>query len=56
MFGMQDTNDTAKDLYIEYSVAFYKHDVDEALRRIDHYIRTEMDDLTRKNGNYMYSC
>ena len=37
-------NDTAKDLYIEYSAAFYKYDVEEALKRIDHYIRSEMFD------------
>ncbi len=49
-------NDTAKDLYIEYSVAFYKYDVDEALRRIDHYIRTEMDESDEEEWcNYMYS-
>ena len=27
-------NDTAKDLYIEYSAAFYKFDVEEALKRV----------------------
>ena len=27
-------NDTAKDLYIEYTAAFYKFDVEEALKRI----------------------
>ena len=30
-------NDTAKDLYIEYTAAFYKFDVEEALKRIDSY-------------------
>ena len=50
-------NDTAKDLYIEYSAAFYKFDVEEALMRIDHYIRSEMFDETDEEEwcNYFYS-
>lgn len=50
-------NDTAKDLYFEYSAAFYKFDVEEALKRIDHYIRTEMFDESDEEEwcNYFYS-
>lgn len=50
-------NDTAKDLYIEYSAAFYKFDVEEALKRIDFYIRTEMFDESDEEEwcNYIYS-
>lgn len=50
-------NDTAKDLYIEYSAAFYKYDVEEALRRIDLYIREEMFDESDEEEwcNYYYS-
>ncbi len=50
-------NDTAKDLYIEYSAAFYKFDVEEALTRIDRYIRTEMCDESDEEEwcNYIYS-
>jgi GNAT superfamily N-acetyltransferase len=50
-------NDTAKDLYIEYSAAFYKFDVEEALKRIDLYIRNEMFDESDEEEwcNYIYS-
>lgn len=50
-------NDTAKDLYIEYSAAFYKYDVEEALEKIDFYIRTEMFDESDQEEwcNYIYS-
>jgi len=50
-------NDTAKDLYIEYTSAFYKFDVEEALKRIDNYIRTEMFDESDEEEwcNYIYS-
>ena len=50
-------NDTAKDLYIEYSAAFYKFDVEEALKRIDNYIRAEMFDESDEEEwcNYIYS-
>ena len=50
-------NDTAKDLYIEYTAAFYKFDVEEALKRIDSYIRTEMFDESDEEEwcNYIYS-
>lgn len=50
-------NDTSKDLYTEYSAAFYKYDVEEALKRIDLYIRSEMFDETDEEEwcNYYYS-
>lgn len=50
-------NDTARDLYIEYSIAFYKFDVEEALKRIDNYIRTEMFNESDEEEwcNYIYS-
>lgn len=49
-------NDTAKDLALEYAAAFYKYDVEEALRRIDQYIREEMDEADEEEWcNYMYS-
>ena len=50
-------NDTAKDLSIEYSAAFYKFDIEEALKRIDLYIRTEMFDESDEEEwcNYIYS-
>lgn len=50
-------NDTAKDLYIEYAAAFYKFDVEEALKLIDSYIRTEMFDESDEEEwcNYIYS-
>lgn len=50
-------NDTAKDLYIEYTAAFYQFDTEEALRRIDHYIRAEMFDESDEEEwcNYYYS-
>ena len=39
-------NDTAKDLQIEYAAAFCQFDVEEALERIDRYIRSELFDET----------
>ena len=50
-------NDTAMDLYGEYTAAFYMFDVEEALSRIDRYIRTEMFDETDEEEwcNYYYS-
>lgn len=49
-------NDTAHDLVIEYTAAFYKYDVEEALNRIDQYIREEMDESDEEEWcNYMYS-
>lgn len=46
-------NDTAEDLYIEYTAAFYKFDVEEALKRIDNYIRAEMFDETYKDDEFV---
>ena len=37
-------NDTARDLYDEYTAAFYRYEVAEALERIDRYVRQEMFD------------
>lgn len=50
-------NDTAKDLASEYSAAFYKYDVDEALQRIDAYVRTNMFDESDEEAwcDYYYS-
>ncbi|MBQ2661226.1 MAG: GNAT family N-acetyltransferase [Clostridia bacterium] len=50
-------NDTAKDLYTEYSVVFCKFDVEEALRRIDDYVRAEVCDESDEEEwcNYFYS-
>ena len=50
-------NDTAKDLYAEYTAAFYKLDTEEALKRIDNYIRAEMFDESDEEEwcNYIYS-
>ncbi|MBQ8825840.1 MAG: hypothetical protein IJ007_01965 [Oscillospiraceae bacterium] len=50
-------NDTAQDLRSEYTCAFFKYDVDEALRLIDNYVRTEMFDESDEEEwcNYIYS-
>ena len=50
-------NDTAEDLYIEYSAAFFKYDVEEALKKIDNYVRSEMFDESDEEEwcNYVYS-
>lgn len=50
-------NDTAQDLRSEYTAAFYKYDVPEALARIDAYVRTNMFDESDPEEwcNYMYS-
>lgn len=50
-------NDTAMDLYIEYSAAFYKYDTEKALAIIDNYVRTSMFDETDEEEwcNYVYS-
>ena len=49
-------NDTAQDLVIEYTAAFYKYDVEDALNRIDRYIREEIDESDEEEWcNYMYS-
>ena len=50
-------NDTAQDLRMEYSAAFWKYDVEEALARIDEYVRSEMCDESDEEEwcNYYYS-
>lgn len=50
-------NDTARDLYIEYSVAFYKYETEEAVKVIDRYVRSEMFDESDPEEwcNYYYS-
>lgn len=50
-------NDTAQDLYSEYTAAFYKFDTEEALKRIDQYVRSEMFDESDEEEwcNYNYS-
>ena len=50
-------NDTAQDLQSEYSAAFYRYDVEEALKRIDRYVRTEMFNESDEAEwcNYIYS-
>lgn len=51
-------NDTPKMIYIlKYTAAFYKFDVEEALKRIDNYIRSEMFDESDEEEwcNYIYS-
>ena len=50
-------NDTAQDLMSEYTAAFFKYDVDEAVKLIDNYVRKEMCDETDEEEwcNYYYS-
>ena len=50
-------NDTAQDLRMEYSAAFWKYGVEEALARIDEYVRSEMCDESDEEEwcNYYYS-
>lgn len=50
-------NDTARDLYSEYTAAFYRYGVQEALVRIDRYVREEMFDESDPEEwcNYYYS-
>ena len=50
-------NDTAQDLMIEYSAAFFKYDVEEAVKIIDRYVRAEMCDESDEEEwcNYVYS-
>ena len=50
-------NDTAQDLRAEYTAAFWKYDVEEALARIDEYVRSEMFDESDEEEwcNYYYS-
>ena len=50
-------NDTAQDLRLEYTCAFFKYDVDEALKLIDDFVRREMFDESDEEEwcNYIYS-
>lgn len=50
-------NDTAMDLRQEYSAAFYKYPVDEALEKIDSYVRANICDESDEEEfcNYFYS-
>ena len=50
-------NDTAMDLQQEYCAAFYKYPVDEALEKIDSYVREHMCDESDEEEfcNYYYS-
>lgn len=49
-------NDTAQDLRSEYTAAFYKYSTEEALRRIDQYVREDFDETDEEEWcNYMYS-
>ena len=50
-------NDTAMDLRQEYSAAFYKYPVDEALKKIDSYVRTHICDESDEEefSAYYYS-
>ena len=50
-------NDTAQDLYSEYTAAFYRYEVPEALKWIDRYVREEMFDESDPEEwcNYYYS-
>ena len=50
-------NDTAQDLLAEYSVAFFKYPVDEALEKLDAYVRKNICDESDPEEwvNYYYS-
>lgn len=50
-------NDTAQDLLSEYTAAFYLYDPEEAVQKIDHYVRTNMFDESDEEEwcNYFYS-
>ena len=50
-------NDTAEDLKFEYQCAFYRYDPEEAVRRLDEYVRTSVGDEsdTIEWCNYIYS-
>ena len=52
-------NDTAEDLKSEYQCAFYRYDPEEAVRRLDEYVRTSVGDESDtiewcKWCNYIY--
>ena len=50
-------NDLAQDLRSEYSAAFFRYDVEEAVRRIDEYVRGEICDESAPEDwcDYVYS-
>lgn len=50
-------NDTAQDLLSEYTAAFFKYDIDEAVRRIDEYVRAHICDESDEGEwcDYFYS-
>lgn len=50
-------NDTAQDLLSEYTAAFFKYDIDEAVRRIDEYVRAHICDESDAEEwcDYFYS-
>lgn len=50
-------NDTAQDLLSEYTAAFFKYDVEEAVRRIDEYVRAHICDESDAEEwcDYFYS-
>ncbi|MBE5767312.1 MAG: hypothetical protein E7335_09150 [Clostridiales bacterium] len=52
-----EANDTAMDLQTEYAAAFFRYDVEEALEKIDSYVRREMFDESDAAEwcNYIYS-
>ena len=49
-------NDTAEDLKSEYTVAFWKFEVPEALRLLDEYVRQDFEESDPEEWvNYYYS-
>ena len=49
-------NDTVQDLLPEYSVAFWKYEIPEALERLDAYVRQDYDESDAEEWvNYYYS-
>ncbi len=50
-------SDTARDLISEYSAVFFKYGVEEAVQRIDHYVRVHICDETDEEEwcDYLYS-
>ena len=49
------SGDTAQDLRSEYTCAFYKYGVDEALQRLDEYVRSEFGDDEDEWCSFRYS-
>ncbi len=50
-------NDTARDLLLEYSAAFYRYEPQQAVQIVDNYVRTNMFDESDEEEwcNYRYS-